>query len=199
MKFEKKRIWLQSILASVVAVFFSLFGYMANHAGLSEGVFLLVPFCTGLSIAIMSKGRMVIATTALTSLLLSIAILLFTGFEGIGCVVMALPILLVGIGLGALAGFLIGKKFVSNYGNISVIAFSLAAMTLVGWTNREMGSPVQLQVQTSVNFEAEMPEVWRAVTESGSITGDDTVLRLLGLPVPMSCTLDEDGTRICYF
>ena len=101
MKPNAKKLWLHSLAASVVAVFLSLFGYVLNHSGLSEGVFLFVPFCTGLAIAFMSKGKMVVAITGLTSLLLSLSVLLLAGFEGIACVAMAFPILLVGIGLGA--------------------------------------------------------------------------------------------------
>lgn len=199
MKPSTKKLWIHSAIASVVAVFLSLFGYALNHTGLDEGVFLLVPFCTGLAIAFMSKGRMVVAITAMTSLLLSLSILLFAGFEGIGCVVMAFPILFVGIGLGALIGILIGKKFIHQYGNITVLAVCVGLMSLVGWTNKEMKDPESLIVRTSFDFYAPMDRVWRTVTESGTIDGDDTVLRALGLPIPYKCTLDDGGNRICYF
>ena len=199
MKCATKKLWIHSASASVVAVFLSLFGYALNHTGLNEGVFLLVPFCTGLAIAFMSKGRMVVAITAMTSLLLSLSVLLFAGFEGIGCVVMAFPILFVGIGLGAWVGFLIGKRFIHQYGNITVLAVCVGLMTLVGWTNKEMTGPELLIVQTSFDFYAPMDRVWISVTESGTIDGDDSALRALGLPVPFRCTLNDDGNRICYF
>jgi len=199
MKPITKKLWIHSAIASVVAVFISLFGYALNHTGLDEGVFLLVPFCTGLAIAFMSKGRMVVAITAMTSLLLSLSILLFAGFEGIGCVIMAFPILFVGIGLGSLAGFLIGKKFIHQYGNITVLAVCVGLMTLVGWTNKEMENPESLIVRTSSDFYAPMDRVWSSVTESGTIDGDSSALRALGLPVPYECTLDDNGNRICYF
>jgi hypothetical protein len=203
MKPATRKLWIHSAIASVVAVFLSLFGYALNHSGLDEGVFLLVPFCTGLAIAFMSKGRMVVAITAMTSLttslLLSLSILLFAGIEGIGCVVMAFPILFVGIGLGAWLGFLIGKRFIHQYGNITILAVCVGLMTLVGWTNKGMEDPESLIVRTSFDFYAPMDRVWSSVTESGTIDGDDSVLRALGLPVPYECTLDDDGNRICYF
>jgi len=194
-----KKLWIHSASASVVAVFLSLFGYALNHTGLNEGVFLLVPFCTGLAVAFMSKGRMVVAITAMTSLLLSLGVLLFAGFEGIGCVVMAFPILFVGIGLGAWVGFLIGKRFIHQYGNITVLAVCVGLMSLVGWTNKEMEDPESLIVRTSFDFYAPMDRVWSSVTESGTIDGDDSGLRALGLPIPYKCTLDDGGNRICYF
>lgn len=199
MRPETKRLWTQSAAASVVAVFLSLFGYASNHNGLSEGVFLLVPFCTGLAIAFMSKGRKLVAITALTSLLLSLSILVFSGLEGIGCVVMAFPILFLGIGIGAAVGYIIGKRFIHRYGNITVVAVCLSLMTLVGWTSSDMAEPEPLVVKTSMNFFAPMEATWDSVVQSGAIEGDDTVLRLLGLPVPYSCTLSEDGKRVCYF
>ncbi len=186
-------------MASGVAVVLSLFGYAANHSGMAEGVFLLVPFCTGLAIAFMSRGQRVVAITALTSLWLSLVILLLTGLEGIGCILMALPILLIGIGAGAATGYFLGKKFIRGYGSVSVVAFCLAAMGLVGWTNEGMSDAEVLTVRTRVVFAAPMAAVWNAVTESGVITGDDTALRMLGLPVPLSCSLDGDGTRTCFF
>ena len=199
MKTETKKLWMHSVSASVVAVFLSLFGYALNHTGLNEAVFLFVPFCTGLAIAFMSKGRKIVAITAMTSLLLSVSILVFSGLEGIVCVIMAFPILFLGIGIGAGIGFLIGKKFISQYGNITVIALCVGSMTLVGWTNRKMAKPELLVVTTSMNFHAPMADVWNSVRASGKIEGDDTALRMLGLPVPQSCILSEDGTRVCYF
>lgn len=199
MKPATKKLWIHSATASVVAVLLSLFGYALNHTGLNEGVFLLVPFCTGLAIAFMSKGRMVVAITAMTSLLLSLSVLLFAGFEGIGCVVMAFPILFVGIGLGAWVGFLIGKKFIHQYGNITVLAVCVGLMSLVGWTNQEMEAPESLIVRTSLDFNAPMDRAWSSVTKSGAIDGDASALRALGLPVPYECTLDDDGNRVCYF
>jgi len=194
-----KKLWIHSATASVVAVILSLFGYALNHTGLDEGVFLLVPFCTGLAIAFMSKGRMVVAITAMTSLLLSLAILLFARLEGIGCVIMAFPILFVGVGLGALVGFLIGKRFIREYGNITVLGVCVGLMSLVGWTNQQMEDPETLLVRTSFDFNAPMDRVWSSVTESGEIDGDGLALRALGLPVPYECTLDDNGNRICYF
>ena len=196
---SSKHLWIQSALASLVATLLSLFGYATNHAGLDEGVFLLVPLCTGLAIAFMSKGRSVIAITGLTSLLLSLSILFFTGLEGFGCVLMALPILFVSTGFGALIGYLIGKKFIKDYGNITVVAFCLGLMALVGWANPHPSDPESLSVQSRIEIRAPMDRVWEYTTETGKLSGDSRVLKLLGLPVPINCILDSDGMRVCYF
>lgn len=196
---ENMILWKQALLASIVAVGLSLFGYALNHQGLGAGMFLLVPFCTGLSIAFMSQGRKIIVITAMTSLLLSFSVLIFSGLEGLGCVIMAFPILFISVGVGALFGFLIGKKFVHQYGNITVIALCLGIMMIVGWTNKKMSTPKLLVVETSMNFNAPMKNVWAEVVESKTLKGDEALLKLLGLPIPYSCTLSEEGQRICYF
>ncbi len=196
---DKKKLWFHSATASVVAVLLSLFGYALNHTALDGAVFLLVPFCTGLTVAFMSKGRMVTTITATTSLLLSLTVLVLVGVEGIGCAVMAFPILFGSIGIGALVGYFIGKKYIHRYGNITVPAVCLGLMASVGWMNSEKENPETLIVQTRFEFYAPMEKVWNSVIDSGTIDGDDASLRALGLPVPQRCEMDDDGNRICYF
>lgn len=199
MVFKRDNIWLQTVASTVVAVSLAVFGFALNHAAQSEGIFLLVPFCTGLAIAFISRGRKVVKITAFTSLLLSLGILILTGYEGFGCVLMAFPVLLLSIGFGSFVGYLLGKNYVHEYGNITVIVFCLVAMSLVGWTKGEPSPPKPLTVTTSMKFYAPMGEVWKAVRESSNIEGKDSVIRFLDLPVPCSCSLLDDGTRICYF
>ena len=191
---------LQSIAVSIVATGLSVFGFMVNHEALSVGVFLLVPFCAGLSIAVMTRGKWSAAVTATTSLLMSLSILFFTGIEGIGCIIMAFPILFVSIGSGALVGYLFVKNSTSDDpGKIKIIVFCLVSMGFTGWAKSEPSQPESLSVSTSMNFYAPMDKVWKSVRELDSIDGDDRLLRFLGLPVPYGCEVFEDGRRICYF
>ena len=199
MKPETKRLWLRSAAASTVAVGLGLIGYVLNHSALSEGVFLLVPFCAGLALAFISKRKEVVSMTAATSVLLTLVFLLITGLQGLGCIMMVFPIIFLGIGLGAVTGFFIGRKFSHKYGNIAVIAICLGAMTLVGWTRGKPSSPQLLTITTTMDFLAPMDEVWRAIRESDNIDGDASALRVLGLPVPYRCSISDDGTRVCYF
>ncbi len=200
MKTEELSPWPQAIIASVVAVGFGFVGFLISYDALGGALFLAVPFCTGLAIAFMSKGRRLVLITALTSLLLSLGLLVVYGIEGAGCALMSLPILFLSIGSGSLAGWFFGKKYIKNYGNITVIALSLLSMTLIGWANRKPATPEALVVTSEIIFEAPIEAVWESVVESGEIQGDDRALRFLGLPVPKSCTFDsESGIRICYF
>lgn len=199
MVFKRGNVWLQTVASTVVAVSLAVFGFALNHAALSEGIFLLVPFCTGLAIAYISNGRKVATITAFTSLLLSLGILIPTGIEGFPCVLMAFPILSLSIGFGSFVGYLLGKNYVHEYGNITVIVLCLVAMSLVGWTKGEPSPPKPLTVTTSMKFYAPMEEVWNSVRESSELKGKDSVIRFLGLPVPCSCSMLDDGTRICYF
>jgi len=195
---SNKFVW-QAFGTSVVAVSLSIYGYSLNHWALGLGVFLLVPFCTGLVIAFMSKGSKMVAITSMISFLLSPTLIVFGGGEGVLCVIMAFPIIFASIWVGSLVGFFLEKKFKHKNGNMTVILFCLGSMSFVGWTNQEMKDPELLKVRSHVKIHAPMERVWAAVTASGSIEGDDFVLRALGMPVPKHCSLDEDGNRTCYF
>jgi len=50
-----------------------------------------------------------------------------------------------------------------------------------------------------MNFYAPMDVVWKSVKEPENIIGDDSFLRMIGLPIPNKCSMSEDGKRICYF
>lgn len=190
---------LQTIAASFVAAFLILFGFGLTHAGLNEGVFLFVPFCTGLAIAFMSKGKLAVWITTFTSLIFSLGVLVFTGVEGWLCVLMAFPILFIAIGMGTAVGYAIAENIIKDYGNISVIAACVGLMSLAGWATSQRADSELLVVQTSMDFHAPMTRVWDAVTEVGPVEGNAATLRIVGLPVPYHCTLAEDGTRVCYF
>ncbi len=128
----------------------------------------------------------------------SLLVLVFTGVEGVVCVLLAFPILFIGIGIGACVGYLIGRKFIHRYGNITVVTVCLVLMSLVGWTNDEMKNPEELIVETTLRFDAPMDRVWSAVVDTGSLEGNDSVLSALGLPIPIRCELDG-RRRVCYF
>ncbi len=65
-KIPKINIYFHGFLASLVAVALGVVGYMLNHHALDEGVFLLVPSCTGLALAFMARGVRLLAITAMS-------------------------------------------------------------------------------------------------------------------------------------
>ena len=196
---SRKSQWLVAVAASVVAFVLLAVGFWFTHEGLNEAVFLVVPFLTGLAIAFMTRGIRVAMVCSMSSLLLSLSVLLMTGLEGVLCVFMAFPVLFVGIGLGALVGVGLGRKFIHRYGQVGVVLVVLVGMGLLGWTHGKPSEPRSLTVSTSMRFHADPDSVWDAVVATGKLQGDDSVLRMLGLPVPLECTLDEDGRRTCSF
>jgi len=199
MKKETRLLWRHTLYCMLVALILFMAGYTLTHAGLSTHVFVLVPVCTGMVIAYVSKGIRTTAITALTSLLLSLSILLFTGLEGFGCVVMAFPILFLSFSVGAMFGNVLLRKTKPHNRNTPLLVVCGMVCLLIGWRGQHMADPSDLIVQTRMDFHAPMNKVWKSVTEPGSIQGDDRLLRLLGLPIPVSCTLEDDGARFCHF
>lgn len=80
------------------------FGITHIHADLGVFIFCIAPCITGCALPFITNGIGLTYDNLFTTLILSCAILLFTGYEGIACVLMAFPILLCAIGAGALIG-----------------------------------------------------------------------------------------------
>ena len=194
-----KHVWLQTLYAILVGVALCLLGYVFNHEALGGGVFIAVPLLTGFAIAFMSRGREVFLITALTTLIVSLSILFFTGLEGVGCVFMAFPILGFFMAIGAAVGYLIAGTCMKHYGNSSVIILCLASFMLIGWVQPQPAQGDALIVKTTMEFHAPMNVVWETVMEPGRISGSSLSMGILGMPIPERCEMNEHGQRLCYF
>lgn len=193
------RTWLQAGMASVLGVLLCLIGYALASDELGPWLFIATPFVVGLAIAFMSRGLGVLPIILTSSTLLSLTILVFSGLEGLPCVVMAFPLLIIGLGIGALVGMAIGRRFISRYGQIGVIVLGMCSIAVAGFGSRSQPQSQLLVVETRTVFAAPLELVWQEVRSSQHISGDSSMLHLLHLPVPERCTLDADGLRQCHF
>lgn len=192
-----RRCWFHAVVNSLISTGIVILGYQLNNDYGLE-LFILVPVLTGFVVAFTSRG-IGIFPILFSTCLLSMLIFLITAWEGILCVLLAFPIVMIFMGLGALLGYLIARKVVHRYGNPLIILFSMTLLMLVGWNDREKREPENLKVTTSMKFYAPMKEVWNVVKESGQINGNTTLLEFIGLPVPRNCKILPNNQRVCHF
>jgi hypothetical protein len=75
--------------------------------GMGQVMFLLVPFCAGFSIAMVTRGRNATWAAGLLATLGSLCFLVAGKFEGLLCAFLAFPVLTFALGVGAVLGYCI--------------------------------------------------------------------------------------------
>ena len=102
-----RRCWFHAIVNSLVATGIVILGYQLNN-DYGWGLFIAVPVLTGFVVAFTSRGIGIIPILFSTCLL-SMIIFLVTAWEGILCVVLAFPIVMISMLLSDI--LLQGKLF----------------------------------------------------------------------------------------
>jgi hypothetical protein len=179
----------------------------ATH-GMGEVMFLLVPFCAGFAIAMVTRGRNTAWACSLLAALVSLAFLVAGKLEGVLCAVLAFPLLALGLGVGVLLGYLFRRFVVERLRHqmTSMVAvFMLSPMIVLAGHQLERLSLETVRRETissSIFLAAQPQEVWTSIQSIDSINADRPLLMYFGLPVPLRCTLGKKGVgakRICYF
>jgi hypothetical protein len=138
----------------------------------------------------------------LLSMLSCFVLLLFIGLEGIICVLMASPILLVGAAVGAVIGTL-ASTFGNRMSNFFIPTFAAVSVLLGGQVEDALAPSDRLEeVITTCTVAATPAEVWDALLTMDAVEAPQPLLLRIGLPVPERCTLDGSGVgarRVCYF
>ena len=141
------------------------------------------------------------------ALLVCSAVLLATGREGWVCVLMSLPLIVLGLAFGALVGALVRHVIASSSHPtiLSLIALLVLPPLLLGANSIEKPSRrvPRTETFTSVLIVAAPAErVWNSIKTMDRISAHKGFLMRIGLPVPVSCSVDKEevgGTRTCYF
>ena len=168
-------------------------------------MFLVLPAATGFVTVFTARYRKAVMFSLMIATAVCLAGVVFTGLEGIVCVVMALPILWVGAMLGAAIGTAVKKQFPTDTTFSMAIMPILAGVSVLGAGKIEdrlnTGSRIEV-VKSSIIIDAARDEVWYAIIEFDQVTGPKPLLMQMGLPIPESCTTRGSGVgaeRICHF
>jgi len=179
-----------------------------KSGGMGGVMFLLVPFCAGFAIAMVTRGRNTAWAATLLSVLVSLVILVATQLEGLLCAILAFPLLLLGLGVGAILGHLFRRHVVERLRHETTgmtIVFAMTPALILMGHHAEMPalSTVRREVESSSIFLQTAPQkVWENIQSIDSIDATKPFLMHFGLPVPLRCTLERKGVgakRTCYF
>jgi|SRR5947209_2026714 len=178
-----------------------------NSKGMGFVMFLLIPLVAGMIVGWIIPSRKAIGKSALVSLIGSLFFLVALGKEGVLCALMAFPLLLACVLIGALIGA--GLRMVikpKRDGNITAGMFVVVA-PLVIFAGKQVERPLLDQVRVeavtnSVHVAGTTENTWLQIQSIDSVHGSKPWLMYVGLPVPQRCTLEkaaEGARRTCYF
>ncbi len=193
------------------SVVFGLGGFILvydDSGSMGSVLFLLVPFVTGFTTALIArKWDLVLASLAI-GLILCSAVLLATGMEGWVCVLMSAPLIAVGLAIGALIGVLVRRHVIERSTKPRVLGLFFLLIVpffLVGANNAEEQTRRTARAETVTSTlvtDAPPAKVWSHLKSWDKIEGSKGLLMRIGLPVPVSCVLENEGVgakRTCYF
>jgi hypothetical protein len=190
--------------AVAVSLVFAAAGFAALTAGngfLGSALFVVLPAAAAFVAASSVGGGQATLIASLLSLTLCLSSLLVLGLEGIVCVGMAFPLILVSAAVGALLGRILQRRRPAH----PLVALLFASL-MVACADR-LERPLKprtrmLTVATSATVPGTPQEVWPAVLTIDKVSGPRPFLLRIGLPVPTSCRLEGRGVgarRVCQF
>jgi len=208
--------WKASLKAAAVgtisgtAIGLAAFFLLTTHQYPSMGavLFLLVPVVAGFSIVLVARKPNSTIAAALLSVLCSLVLLVALGREGVLCAVLAFPIMLAGLGIGAGIGVLMRRLLLSRSGNQTT---TTCILLLVGPISIFAGERIErpiLQhprtelIETTVEVGDPPERVWGRILSIDNVQASKPFLMHIGLPIPQRCTMQGRGIgakRTCYF
>jgi hypothetical protein len=185
-----------------------LFLTSRQHQGMGGVLFLMVPVAAGFSVALVAHKPNLTVAAALLAVLGCLACLIAFGREGVLCALLALPIIVAGLGLGVGIGLLVRKIFLDRTSHqTTTTGILLLIGPLLIFTGERIERPILEQARTEVISNtvevSDSPErVWMNIQSIDSVQASKPFLMYVGLPIPQRCTMAGQGVgarRTCYF
>jgi len=179
--------------------------YWFGWVNYGQSLFVLFPFAVGYSTGTYASARPLKFWMLSLSLLLTLIFLVITGFEAFMCVVLALPLMLLFIGLGYWVGRFFSKKEPpsDHDAHLQVWLWPLLLLWFAGKIEQQMGQVPEIQSITTSKILAFAPEsVFDHIKAMDTLDAPKPLLLRLGLPSPNKCTLQGEGlggVRTCHF
>jgi hypothetical protein len=208
--------WKASLKATAVgaisgtAIGLIAFSLLTSHQYPSMGatLFLLVPVAAGFSIVLVARQPNSAAAAALLSVLCSLVLLVGLGKEGVLCAILAFPIIVAGLAIGAGIGILFRKLVVDRAKNqtttTGILLLVSPALIFAGDRIERpiLQNPRTEVIQTTVEVNETPQQAWGRILSIDSIQASKPILMYVGLPIPERCIMQGRGIgakRTCYF
>jgi hypothetical protein len=105
------------LLGTILGVLLQLGGYLLVRGVRTEFgwvMFVIVPFVSGFAVAAVVRGPKRILACCLTGGIITFSVMLCTGWEGIICCAMSLPLVAAGVAIGALIGYQVRGRVIDR-------------------------------------------------------------------------------------
>lgn len=204
------------ISSFILSFTFLTLGFLLLHYGLiGYGVsfFVFLPFVLGFILG--GKTMKDISLLGLViALVIFFVLLLFGNLEGMVCILMALPLLIVGVALGYGVKYLQRKsqrpsenENVIDNPNDDILKSSLLPLALFlvyCFVEKELTKHAQqiVSVKTEMTLPYSCLEVYETIKSVDTLIAEKPFLMQLDLPIPQKCILEKEevgGLRTCYF
>jgi hypothetical protein len=195
----------------ITAVAFGLGGFLLVHdstGAMGWVLFILLPLATGFATALVARARSIVIASLLIGLVICTVMLLIAGAEGFVCVLMSVPLIAVGMTLGALLGALFRIYVLARFRRPRLpllLVLLVLPVFLMGANSAEQESRRTLRAETITDtlILTQSPETfWNTIKTMEKLTASKGLLMTIGLPVPVSCKTEGEGVggkRTCYF
>jgi uncharacterized membrane protein YhaH (DUF805 family) len=172
------------------------------------GLFVALPFCLGLLSALIYGYRMprslagCIAVSCATTLILG-GVIFLLAFEGVICLLMAVPIAMPLAALGGALGYTIQRRPPTmQSAPAMMISLLLFVPGLMGYEHAAKIDPPVFAVRSSIDVNAPPEVVWRQVVTFAEIPPPTEAIFRLGIAYPVRATIIGHGpgaVRHCEF
>ncbi|MEJ2004367.1 MAG: polyketide cyclase [Cyclobacteriaceae bacterium] len=142
----------------------------------------------------------------IAALALFIFLLLIGGLEGMLCVLMALPLILIAMAIGILTKYLITRNKKRKEENIpaqrAILPFVIFLALGISENQLPGGKEHIVEVRSEIELSYSPLQVYEAIKSVDTLEAEKSFLMYFDLPVPHKCVLHEEkigGLRTCYF
>jgi Polyketide cyclase / dehydrase and lipid transport len=200
-----------TVLGTLVGCAFFLAGYLlavGDQESFAVVMFVLVPSASGFAIAMVVERGKTVATCCMTTCVLTLLMLIGTGWEGYICCAMAAPLLVAGMAIGAILGYVVRVRILDKSRHVqrnTTLLILVGPMLVVSANEVEKPFRSVERVETfstTIEIAAPPAEVWPRLVRMSGMNGDKPFLLRIGLPVPNHCTLESESVgaqRTCHF
>lgn len=191
-------------VGSITAIAVGLFGFLLLHYNFATYglvIFFAVPVASGFVARRMAGPGSSTFIALMISLVIGLGILIATGAEGWVCILMALPLIFLGLFIGFLLAA--SREKVTPPSNTTVLLAIPLLLASAGWIEKSFAPQHRLEsIPTSAVFPGSPEKLFDMLKDVETVDANRPFLMRIGLPIPVKCKLEKGavgGTRTCYF